>query len=400
MSTDSKSEVSLKMPYWYDRLSEFAESVSKPLVIIGVLFLTILVSAMAFQFTDFFLLAYMVSLLSSFFIFGFLALTILNLRSYYTGWIGLAIAMLLKIAAPTLLSMLASWSSIGADNFIFRETLTASYEVSFYYIIISIFHLLFIFITVLTQKRTVSHTKQLALAREAAKAKEKTTEQRHVSIIPKCWEMTRCRQAVRDRCPNYIDHKTCWKRRCGCFCDREFAGFLVVTMDKHDANEIVTMHTAATGTDTSNDFKASTQQHMQKIITNGSVLKQLRARMKRERRPWKLQKRWCHECPLFMEHQSHKYRNFNWIGLPITGAIAYSLFSEYDKWYKIGATALENGVTQFTSTMPMAVRPTYVDGNSLATSVTFEWILFGVLFIILLSYIISFTDTMLLKWKV
>lgn len=400
MSTDSKSEVSLKMPYWYDRLSEFAESVGKPLVLIGVLFLMLLVASLAFNFTDFFLLTYMVSLLSSCFIFGFLTLTIRNLRSYYTGWIGLAIAMLLKIAAPMLLSMLVSWSSVSTDNFIFRQTISALYEVSFYYIIISIFHLLFIFITVLTQKRTVTRTKQLALAREAAKAKGKTDEKRRVSIIPKCWEMTRCREAVRDSCPNYIDHKTCWKRRCGCFCDREFAGFLVVTMDKHDANEIVTMHTAATGTDTSNDFKATTQQYKQKGFVNETVLKQLRARMKKERRPWRLQKRWCHECPLFMEHQSHKYQNFNWIGLPITLAIAFAVFNEYDKWYKIGATALENGVTQYTSTMPMAVRPTYVDGNSLATSVTFEWILFGVLGVILLSYIITFTDAMLLKWKV
>ncbi len=396
MSETSKTDVGLKMPRWYKRVSDICENFGLPMVLIGVIILAVLVAAMAYRFTSFFLLPYLANFLSFFLIFGYLALAVVNLRSFYTGWIGLVTAIVLKFTTPLLLSMLVIWSEVGVTDPIFRSTLIAIYEVVFYYSVISILQLLFIFNVVIIQKRTIARETRMKYDKDEGKK----TGPRHVSPIPRCWEMTRCRVAVRNSCPNYIDHKTCWKRRSGCFCDKALAAFLVNNMDnQHDAAEVIALQTSMTGTDARAELKQTQQTQSARVQMNAADMNKMRERMRAGRRPWRTMKRWCHECPLFMEHQEHKYHNFNWIGLPITGLIVYFSYPYYDIGYRIATQALETAVTQATASMPDVARTTFAGNNSLANSTGFEWFFLGVLSIILLSYVVSLTDTMLLKWK-
>ncbi|MEI7833840.1 MAG: hypothetical protein WCJ56_11675 [bacterium] len=396
MSETSKSDVGLKMPRWYKRVSDICENFGLPLILIGVIILAVLVSAMAYRFTCFFPLPYIANFLSFSLIVGYLALAVVNLRSFYTGWIGLVTAIVLKFTAPLLLSMLVLWSEVGVNDPLFRSTLIAINEVVFYYSVISILQLLFIFNVVIIQKRSIAREVRMKYGKE----EEKKESPRHVSPIPRCWEMTRCRVAVRNSCPNYIDRKTCWKRRRGCFCDKALAAFLVNNMDnQHDSAEVIALQTAMTGTDARAELKQAQQANNARVQVTAAELNKMRERMRANRLPWRSMKRWCHECPLFMEHQEYKYHNFNWIGLPITALIVFFSYTYYDQGYRIATTALENAVTQATASMPSVARTTFNEGNSLANSTGFEWFFLGVLSVILLSYVVTLTDTMLLKWK-
>ena len=396
MSETSKSDTGFKMPRWYKRVSDICDNFGLPMVLIGVIILAVLVSAMAYRFTWFFLLLYFANFLSFFLIFGYLGLAVVNLRSLYTGWIGLAVAIVLKLTAPLLLSILVLWSTVGVNDPIFLATLAGINEVVFYYTVISILQLLFIFNVVIIQKRTIAREARMKYGKEEVKKEGP----RYVSPIPRCWEMTRCRVAVRSSCPNYIDHKTCWKRRRGCFCDKALAGFLVNNMDnQHDSAEVVALQTAMSGSNARAELKQAKPASNARVQVTAAELNKMRERMRAYRLPWRSMKRWCHECPLFLEHQEHKYHNFNWIGLPITAVIVFFSYNYYDQGYRIATTALETAVAQATASMPSVARTTFNEGNSLANSTGFEWFFLGVLSVILLSYVVTLTDTMLLKWK-
>jgi hypothetical protein len=189
--------------------------------------------------------------------------------------------------------------------------------------------------------------------------------------------MSRCRTQVRWACPNYVDHTPCWKRRTGCFCDRDMANFLVEVgqgygdaQQRPAANQLPGFHGA-------------------------------RERMKQrhKQRRWKVQKGLCHECPLFVEHQEYKYRHLSWISLPITGGIVAGAYAYFHLGYRYVTGALDGAMKQLAASghLPIIFDPGQSTG--LADNTTFEMIFLAALSLLLFSYIISLVDTMFLKWK-
>jgi hypothetical protein len=200
------------------------------------------------------------------------------------------------------------------------------------------------------------------------------------SFIPLCWQMSRCRPAVRLTCPNYIDRMTCWKRRSGCFCDRELANYLMANVDSgSDAQEVIDMEVDAN--------KAG-------IKSEGSMRYYVD---KSTRRPWKVQKRLCYACPLFTEHQEYKYKNLHWISLPITVGLAVALFQFFDIGYKWTTLAMANEMNNLAKHGLSEVFS--ADSNNSLANSSFEYVVYCVLALLLLSFVIQFVEKFFLEWK-
>ncbi len=197
------------------------------------------------------------------------------------------------------------------------------------------------------------------------------------SLIPKCWEMSRCRPGVRETCPNYIDLHTCWKRRSGCFCDRDLANYLVGAVDRKEVQEIIDMQNTAAKTKRASAIRS----HLQEA----------------GRRPWRQQKVLCHACPLYVEHQEYKYKYWHWISFPVTLAIAGLSYNLFHIGYVMAVDGLNAVMEKLVAIggLPQNFVPST---TGLADS-PFQFLLLFVLAVLLASYIVAITDMIFLKWK-
>lgn len=197
------------------------------------------------------------------------------------------------------------------------------------------------------------------------------------SYIPKCWEMSRCRKQVRVICPNYIDHVNCWQRRCGCLCDREFATFLINIYGTPETQIAIKSDRIA-------------------AIPGIATMRERLKRFQQERK-WAAHKKLCVSCAVFLEHQEYKYRHLNWIGFPVTLAIAAALFPLYHEGYEVVAGQLDYWAQQLflVVKLPDNFHP---QASTLVDS-PFEYVFLFVLIILLASFVFDFTDRCLLKWN-
>jgi len=198
-------------------------------------------------------------------------------------------------------------------------------------------------------------------------------------VFPMCWQMSRCRPGVRDHCPNFTDRVTCWRRRSGCFCDRNLANFLVSASDRKDVSEVDEMARNVASIDKAG--KSAIRGHMQNSA----------------RRPWGQQRRLCHECPLYLEHQEYKYRSWHWVSFPLTAGIIALLYPYFTIGYKHAADMLDQFAIKLADLgkLPANFDPS---ASSLKDS-PFEYVLLFMLALLLASYIVSLVDKMFLDWK-
>jgi len=198
---------------------------------------------------------------------------------------------------------------------------------------------------------------------------------RGVSMFPKCWEMSRCRPAVRRTCPNFIAKKNCWKRRSGCFCDKGLAQYLI---------------------DTSNNLNsASEMEDIQKIaLEQKEKAKEINKRIEnKKKRAWKLQKKMCHSCPVFLEHQEFKYRRNTWLSLPFTALVMVAAYPFIKKGYDIGAGFLDSKIKNVSSLPENFNFSTDLQGSA------FEYVVIGMIAIWVFSMMVALVDNIFLKWK-
>ncbi len=333
---------------------------------------------------------------------GFLAWCIGRYDSFAPGWTGVVLAIAFNYGGPYAVGQLQNLSKLipqlpgnvpaAAANIAHTaaartdvaagfagQLLFALQNLAFFLICISIVRLLIGFCIKIINSQIAS------AERHRSRIDTSNKETLKPSLIPKCWQMSRCRPNVRMTCPNYIDRINCWKRRSGCFCDRELANYLVNSVAGGEAQEIMDMQVAAGGTQAGG--AATVQGQLAKI----------RGHMKGvEKRSWSLQKKWCHECPLFLEHQEYKYKNLHWLSWVATLAIVGIVYSFFDQAY----TAMTQWLTnEMTALVTQHVLPENFKPNESMNS-DFKYVLLGVLTLLLLGYVIGFTETLFLKWKV
>ena len=235
--------------------------------------------------------------------------------------------------------------------------------------ILSIIQLLFVFVLkAITSRGQARYNtiKYLDTSDQDAKKRD---------IFPKCWQMSRCRPIVRPLCPNYIDRISCWKRRGGCFCHRELGNYLKDAVERQNAAEEMTTESMREG------------KRLMTAITD---------RLKKTRPKWRDQKGRCFSCPLYEEHEEYKYRNLTWVNFPLSVVIVLAIYYPYDWLYNWGMTYVDEWVQAMMTKYPFLQQAT--QATSLAHS-PFEWVVLGVIALTLLSYVMAFTETFFLKWK-
>jgi len=123
----------------------------------------------------------------------------------------------------------------------------------------------------------------------AAIAAERALEK--PSLMRKCYEMHFCRTSLRANCPRFLEGTSCWKRKSGCYCDQGLATRLLTGVGAN--------------------ARAAMAEELQAA--------QRRARLESKKR--KKPKAPCNECPVYLEHQKHKYRVVSWLAYPAAAAI-------------------------------------------------------------------------------
>ncbi|MFB3882128.1 MAG: hypothetical protein ACE149_12750 [Armatimonadota bacterium] len=130
------------------------------------------------------------------------------------------------------------------------------------------------------------------------------------SLMRKCYELHLCRTGLRTNCPRFLEGASCWKKKSGCYCDQNLATQLL--------------------TGISANARAAVTEELQ------AAQRRTRIQTKRQR-----QKASCSECPIYLEHQKHKYRVISWLSYPAAAAIigATVTYIQYGyEWveYKLG----------------------------------------------------------------
>ena len=113
------------------------------------------------------------------------------------------------------------------------------------------------------------------------------------SLMRQCWELHFCRGSLRSRCPRFLEGTSCWKRKSGCYCDQGLATQLLSGVGA--------------------DARVQVAEEMEA------------ARSRSQKQPGasrsKATKARCGECPIYLEHQKHKYRVVSWLSYPAAAAL-------------------------------------------------------------------------------
>jgi hypothetical protein len=277
------------------------------------------------------------------------------------GWVGLGLAPVFYLLGSFVVPLLAGIGKVSDKTFL-EGMISAMTTLAVTMIVISVLRLI-IGLFAWYKDQQVFSTKRLKYI------DTDTKDAQSISMIPKCWQMSRCRPGVRMSCPNYIDRQTCWSRRSGCFCDRELANYLIQSVDRGETSEVAEVTTTAT-TEVRNFAGRS--------------------------RPWKLQKTLCYNCPLFIEHQEYKFKHLRWMSLPVTGLIAFILWAPFVagfQWASDKLFELTNKLIAM-SNMPEDFKPH-------PTDLTGGFMIFVgcILIVLLASYVMAFTERIFLKWN-
>jgi len=348
---------------WLAMMVKFGSAVAPWALIVGGVALVIVLGLITLNKIEFGWLPNVLAAVSFFLLLGFTALFFKCYASLAPGWTALVLGAALHLGGPFLIGILAKVGSLTATAGFVDTASKSLKDVGFFLIVLAVLRLLMGFYTYATSQHHVAKKQfqYLDLSKEDA-AK--------ISFIPKCWQMSRCRPAVRMSCPNYIDRRTCWGRRSGCFCDRDLANYLLQSVDTGETTEVTEVSQAAVSRSAPPARGA--------------------------KRPWKLQKSLCYNCPLFIEHQEYKFKHLRWISFPITLAIGAALYFPYHEGFVWFAAWLE-GATQ--KLIALGNLPENFNPSATSLGSGFEIFLGVILLLLACSWVMEFTERMFLKWN-
>ena len=162
------------------------------------------------------------------------------------------------------------------------------------------------------------------------KPAEKISHRR--SLLRRCWELSMCRESLRENCPSFKLGVTCWKRGTGCQCDPVLAQRLIEELETKLRGDIPDKERVA------------------------------RERMK-EQLAYRISdhegESFCRSCAIYSEHQYHKYKSFYWIAYPITAALVFLLtpvIHRVYRWVDVGVARMLDSLQMLPHT-DAALRP-------------------------------------------
>ena len=197
-------------------------------------------------------------------------------------------------------------------------------------------------------------------AEAAAIAAERASER--PSLMRRCWELHFCRSSLRSNCPRFLEGVSCWRRKSGCYCDQGLATRIL----------------SGIGADT----RAKAAEELE------AAQRRARARRQQQRAP-------CGECPLYLEHQKHKYRVLSWFSYPAAAAVVGMNVRYMQAAYQWVEWRLGDVLGQF-QVLPRPLTDAPLDQAAWLSAQNAAVLLIGVL---LVGVLLSLTEMAIFKLK-
>lgn len=188
-----------------------------------------------------------------------------------------------------------------------------------------------------------------SLARLWGDEDARITRHRRRKIYEHCWDMPFCREFVRDVCPAWRKGKSCWRLKCGCYCDEQ-------TIIKAMTSEAVDNQYA--------------RRFMQTLTQEQQNRPSVSAMQKRSR---------CRRCVVYSEHQRQKYRVLSPLTFPAVTIIFWVFYDHLVRLLGIVYTSTDRFVSFVT------MHPQQVIGGEqyVVTVLAIAW-----LWIVIISYVL------------
>ncbi len=200
-------------------------------------------------------------------------------------------------------------------------------------------------------------------AKPGEKARIKT-----IQLWTPCWDMPFCHQVIREMCPAFNAHKSCWRFGRGCNCDPGLVEQLI--------------RTGGVGASTDSQQRRRQQEYIRSDLRADTPVQQERTIS-------------CAQCAIYLEHQRAKFRFVNPI-LVIATIVAFFVFYQpLLKLYDLTITGMATVASQFT--YGSEVDPQYwFEQLNTPTVQVFFLIILGLL---VLSWVLKFTEWIILVKK-
>jgi len=211
----------------------------------------------------------------------------------------------------------------------------------------------------------------LKQARPQAKEKAKPGERDHLKTIwpwTPCWNMPFCHQAIREICPAFKAHRSCWRFGRGCMCDPGLVEQLI--------------RTGGVGASSDSQQRRRQQEYIRADLRADAPVQRERTIL-------------CAQCPIYLEHERAKFRFVNPI-MAIGTIVAFFIFYQpLLKLYDLTIKGMANIASQFT--YGSQVDPHYwFEQLNTPTVQVFFIIIVGLL---VLSWVLRFTEWLILVKK-
>ncbi len=183
-----------------------------------------------------------------------------------------------------------------------------------------------------------------------------------------CWQMPFCHQAIKEICPAFKSHTTCWRFGRGCNCDPGLVEQLI--------------RTGGVGASTDSQQRQRQQEYM-------------RAELQADRSVQRERTIACAQCPIYLEHQRAKFRFVNPILVIATIAAFFVFYQPLLRLYNLAIVGMANLASRFT--YGSQVDPGYwFEQLNTPTVQLFFLIILGLL---VLSWVLKFTEWLILVKK-
>ena len=221
-----------------------------------------------------------------------LAVTIVTLEEVYWSITAGAIGVVLLLGAPGMVANAASSGQVPEAAKVIAWWGTFTGKAIILVVTCRIIYEIYLQLAVGRERKRIKEE-------DAAKGRRKTVKVPKENVFAKCWQLPFCHDAVRELCPAFKAHKTCWKFGRGCNCDPDLVETLIAS------------RTAGPGRGARDSEGAFIRAELEAEAPKSRSEKTIP----------------CAKCPIYTEHQRRKFRVINPVLIVFTVALLVTFYT-------------------------------------------------------------------------